>query len=78
MKIIIIEVEQDVHQSVYTITLRDRSHLFLEDCVKYGVTNFVMDTLKAQGVHGWISGTGSMGTEVKRTYMLVEDMEKAE
>lgn len=71
MKIIIVEVVQNEYQSVTTITLQDRSHCFMEDCAKYGITSQVMEILKFQGVYGWVDGINGFNEPVKRTYMLI-------
>lgn len=73
MKIVIIEVVQDGHQSVYTITLRDRSSCFMEDCVKYEVSDYIIEVLKDQEVLGWVDGVNRYNKPVKRTYMLVPE-----
>lgn len=73
MKIVIIEVEQDQYKAVTTITLKDQSFNFDKDCIDYGVTDYILETIKDQEVFGWIDGVNNFNTPVKRTYMLVED-----
>lgn len=72
MKIVIVEVEQSEYREVSTITLRGGDFNFESDCVEYGVTEYILETLEDQEVFGWIDGLNIFNKPVKRTYMLVE------
>ena len=73
MRIAIVEVEQDQYRTVNNITLRSDNFNFENDCLAFGVTDGIIETIQDQYVFGWIDGTNIFGKHVKRTYMLVEE-----
>lgn len=45
----------------------------MEDCVKYEVSDYIIEVLKDQEVLGWVDGVNRYNKPVKRTYMLVPE-----
>ena len=45
----------------------------MEDCVKYEVSDYIIEVLKDQGVLGWVAGVDGYNKPVMRTYMLVPE-----
>ena len=72
VKIAIVEVEQNEYRTVSHIVLRSDNFNFEKDCLEFGVTDGVIETIQDQHVFGWIDGKNIFGKHVKRTYMLVD------